>query len=72
MFIDRSSIQAFVVFCTTVNLVRVLIDSLGSANCIVPLGLFLWEIRVDFPRKAGCDGDALPNLQCMLGVLVFP
>ena len=24
------------------------------------------------PRKANCDGVVLPNLQCVLGVLMFP
>ena len=30
------------------------------------------EIRVVFPGEASNDRVALPNLRCMLGVLVFP
>ena len=41
-------------------------------NCIVPLQFLPWEIWVALPEKASCDGIALPNLRCMLGVLVFP
>ena len=36
------------------------------------MGFLLWKNRVAFPGKASCDRDALPNLGCMLGVLVFP
>ena len=37
------------------------------------MGFLQWEIRVAFsPRKASCNRIALPNLGCMLGVLVFP
>ena len=42
-------------------------------NCIVAMGSLPWETRVAFPRgKASRDRVALPNLWCMLGVLVFP
>ena len=37
-------------------------------NHFVPMGFFPWEIQVSFPRES----HALPNLQSMLGVLVFP
>ena len=41
-------------------------------NCIVPVGFLPRENLVAFPGKASCDRVALPNLLCMLGVLVFP
>ena len=31
-----------------------------------------WKFRLLFPGKASCDRVVLPNLLCMLGVLVFP
>ena len=39
--------------------------------------LSLWDFShgkfgLLFPGKARCDRVALPNLRCMLGVLVFP
>ena len=40
-------------------------------NCIAQVGFLPWEIRVS-PGTASCDRVALPNLRCMLGVLVFP
>ena len=42
-------------------------------NFIVPLGFLLWKIRVPFARgKARCDRVALPSLQYILGVRLFP
>ena len=41
-------------------------------NCIAPMGFLLQKIQVAFPGKASCDIVALPNLLCMLGLLVFP
>ena len=41
-------------------------------KCIVPIGFLPWEIRVAFLGKASCNRVALPNLRCMLGVIVFP
>ena len=41
-------------------------------NCTVPLGFIIpWEIQVAFPGENQLT-VALPNLQCTLGVLVFP
>ena len=42
---------------------------------IAPLHVFFWvfhgEIGLLSPGKGSCDGVALPNLRCMLGVSVF-
>ena len=41
-------------------------------NSNVPMGFCPGKIGFLSPGKASCDKVALPNLRCMLGVLVFP
>ena len=41
-------------------------------NCIVPFGWLYGKFGLLSLGKASCCRALLPNLQCMLGVLVFP
>ena len=50
---------------------RFLLSVFSPFNCIVPLGFLPWEIRVAFPEESQLR-VALPELQCILGVFVFP
>ena len=56
---------------------RLLRFSAVSYNCITAVlsqwvGFLPWEIWLPSPGKASCNRVLLPNLWCMLGVLMFP